>query len=55
MEKIEAMVPPPLRRGVENFRDREGFENDSQAVRELLRRGLRGGYPNREDMESVLE
>lgn len=40
MEKIDVMVPPPLTRSIEQFREEEGYENRSQAIRELLRRGL---------------
>lgn len=43
MERIEAMVPPPMEKNIETFQEREGFENKSQAIRELLRRGLNDG------------
>jgi len=40
MERIEAMVPPPLEDGIENHQKENGFENKSQAIRDLLRRGM---------------
>lgn len=40
MERIEAMVPPPLKQDLEQYRKKHGFENRSQAIRALLRRGL---------------
>ena len=40
MERIEAMVPPPLKQNLEEYREEHGFENRSQAIRALLRRGL---------------
>jgi len=40
MDRIEAMVPPPLDEGIEQYREQQGFENKSQAIRALLRRGL---------------
>lgn len=40
MERIEAMVPPPLVDSIDSFQEKEGFENRSQAIRALLRRGL---------------
>lgn len=40
MERIEAMVPPPLRENIDEYQREEGFENRSQAIRALLRRGL---------------
>jgi metal-responsive CopG/Arc/MetJ family transcriptional regulator len=40
MERIEAMVPPPLKQNLEEYREEMGFENRSQAIRALLRRGL---------------
>ncbi|WP_268869912.1 hypothetical protein [Halosimplex carlsbadense] len=40
MERIEAMVPPPLNDGIEEYRENQGFENKSQAIRALLRKGL---------------
>jgi len=40
MERIEAMVPPPLYEDLEEHREERGYENRSQAIRSLLRRGL---------------
>lgn len=40
MERIEAYVPPPLEQEIEQHREEQGFENRSQAIRSLLRRGL---------------
>ena len=40
MDRIGVKVPPPLADDIETFQEREGFENKSQAIRELLRRGL---------------
>lgn len=40
MERVEAYVPPPIRNGIEEHRQEHGFENRSQAIRDLLRRGL---------------
>lgn len=40
MERIEAMVPPPLQQDIKRYCDRRGYENKSQAIRELLRQGL---------------
>jgi metal-responsive CopG/Arc/MetJ family transcriptional regulator len=42
MERVEAMVPPPLYDDVEDFKEQNGFENRSQAIRAILRRGLDG-------------
>jgi len=41
MERIEAMVPPPLEQNIEKYRQEHGFENKSQAIRALLREGLK--------------
>lgn len=41
MDRVEAMVPPPVKNGIEQHRKKHGFENRSQAIRDLLRRGLR--------------
>jgi len=41
MNRIEAMVPPPLKEGIEQYREENGFENRSQAIRSLLREGLK--------------
>jgi Arc/MetJ-type ribon-helix-helix transcriptional regulator len=40
MDRVEAYVPPPLEEGIENHRESNGFENRSQAIRDLLRQGL---------------
>lgn len=40
MERIDVMVPPPLKHRIKEHREDRGFENDSQAVRNLLRQGL---------------
>lgn len=40
MERIEAMVPPPLEENISEYQQKNGFENKSQAIRSLLRRGL---------------
>jgi len=40
MERVEAYVPPFIEEGIEDHREKYGFENDSQAIRDLLRRGL---------------
>jgi metal-responsive CopG/Arc/MetJ family transcriptional regulator len=42
MERIEAMVPPPLYEDVEDYKEERGFNNRSQAIRWLLREGLDG-------------
>lgn len=50
------MVPPPLVEEIESFRAREGFENQSQALRELLRRGLRQQTrPTLDDFKAALD
>lgn len=40
MERVEAYVPPPIEQGIEKHRQKHGFENRSQAIRDLLRRGI---------------
>jgi metal-responsive CopG/Arc/MetJ family transcriptional regulator len=40
MERIEAMVPPPLYEDVDEHQEKCGFDNRSQTIRSLLRRGL---------------
>lgn len=40
MERIQAMVPPPVKSGIEEYQESKGFDNRSQAIRDLLRRGL---------------
>jgi metal-responsive CopG/Arc/MetJ family transcriptional regulator len=40
MERVEAMVPPPLYEDVEEYKQAEGFNNRSQAIRWLLKQGL---------------
>lgn len=40
MQTIAISCPPPLIRDVNEFKEREGYENQSQAARELLRRSL---------------
>lgn len=40
MNRLVAMVPPPLEADIEQFQVEKGYENKSQAARELLRRGL---------------
>ena len=42
MQRVEAYVPPPIEEGIEDHRKENGFENRSQAIRDLLRRGLDG-------------
>lgn len=56
MERLEAHVPPPMKRDIKRFQQREGYENQSQAIRELIRRGLSNHQrPNRPDLESALD
>lgn len=40
MERVEAYVPPPIEEGIEEHKENHGFENRSQAIRDLLRRGM---------------
>ena len=40
MERMDLAVPSPLLESVEQFEETEGYDNRSQAARELLRRGL---------------
>jgi len=39
MEDISVKVPPPLLEKVDEHEEREGYDNQSQAVRDLLRKG----------------
>jgi len=43
MNRLEAYVPPPLDHDIERYQEENGFENKSQAIRAILRRGLDGG------------
>lgn len=55
MERLEAHVPPPMKRSIKDFEEREGYENQSQAVRELLRRGLnKNPSPTFETLDNAL-
>lgn len=40
MERVEVYVPPPVAQGIEEYQDSHGFENRSQATRNLLRQAL---------------
>lgn len=40
MQRLMVSVPPPLKENIELFEEEWGFDNRSQAMRELLRRGL---------------
>ena len=42
MKRLAANVPPPVYDDVEQFMQERGYENKSQAVRALIRRGLDG-------------
>lgn len=42
MERLEVYVPPPMAETVEEHQQQNGFDNRSQAIRDLLRRGLDG-------------
>jgi len=40
MKRIQASVPKPMLKDIEDFKNRRGYQTDSEAIRELLRRGL---------------
>jgi len=40
MQRVEAYVPPPIAQGIEDHQDEYGFENRSQAIRDLIRKGI---------------
>jgi metal-responsive CopG/Arc/MetJ family transcriptional regulator len=40
MQRVSVKVPPPLKEEISEFQSETGYETESQAVRELLRRGL---------------
>lgn len=40
MKNRSVHFPPPLLARIEEYRDRVGYDNTSQAIRALIRRGL---------------
>jgi len=40
MERMDMLVPTPLREQVEEYQESEGYDNRSQAARSLIRKGL---------------
>lgn len=40
MQRVEARVSAQIKQDIDQFQERYGYKNKSQAIRELLRRGL---------------